>query len=76
MAAYECGTLDFPEPPYPNTIQCPQVNLIMPLGPVYLYDCHPIMGHCHDILGSLLVEMVLQPPCWKLGSGQLLLRFL
>jgi len=24
MAAYECGTLDFPEPPYPNTIQCPQ----------------------------------------------------
>merc|ERR1712032_128562 len=21
---YECGTLDFPEPPYPNTIQCPQ----------------------------------------------------
>jgi len=24
MAAYECGTLDFPEPPYPNTIQCPE----------------------------------------------------
>jgi len=24
MAAYECGSLDFPEPPYPNTIQCPQ----------------------------------------------------
>jgi len=24
MAAYECGTLDFPEPPYPTTIQCPQ----------------------------------------------------
>jgi len=24
MAAYECGTLDFPEPPYPNSIQCPQ----------------------------------------------------
>ena len=27
MAAYECGSLDFPEPPYPNTIQCPQVNI-------------------------------------------------
>ena len=29
MAAYECGTLDFPEPPYPNTIQCPQVELTL-----------------------------------------------
>ena len=28
MAAYECGTLDFPEPPYPNTIQCPEVDTL------------------------------------------------
>ncbi|KAL3310345.1 Vacuolar membrane protease [Cichlidogyrus casuarinus] len=24
MAAYECGTTHFPEPPYPETISCPQ----------------------------------------------------
>jgi len=23
LAAYECGTTDFPEPPYPSTIECP-----------------------------------------------------
>ncbi|CAI5445581.1 unnamed protein product [Caenorhabditis angaria] len=23
LAAYECGSLDFPEPPYPENIQCP-----------------------------------------------------
>lgn len=25
MAAYECGTTDFPEPPYPAQILCPQI---------------------------------------------------
>lgn len=24
LAAYECGSVDFPEPPYPNQIICPQ----------------------------------------------------
>ena len=24
MAAHECGTTDFPEPPYPNEINCPE----------------------------------------------------
>lgn len=24
MAAYECGTTDFPEPPYPDSIICPE----------------------------------------------------
>ncbi|CAD6199893.1 unnamed protein product [Caenorhabditis auriculariae] len=24
LAAYECGTLDFPEPPYPSSIVCPE----------------------------------------------------
>ncbi|KAL9980080.1 hypothetical protein ACROYT_G008623 [Oculina patagonica] len=24
LAAWECGTLDFPEPPYPDDIQCPE----------------------------------------------------
>ncbi|KAG1650536.1 Vacuole membrane protein 1 [Nymphon striatum] len=26
MAAYECGSLDFPEPPYPDSISCPKSN--------------------------------------------------
>lgn len=26
LAAWECGTLDFPEPPYPDEIQCPDGN--------------------------------------------------
>ncbi|XP_050079021.1 vacuole membrane protein 1 [Anopheles maculipalpis] len=34
LAAYECGSLDFPEPPYPNEILCPDdngtKNLIIP----------------------------------------------
>lgn len=24
LAAYECGSVDFPEPPYPDQIVCPQ----------------------------------------------------
>lgn len=24
LAAYECGSVDFPEPPYPEQIVCPQ----------------------------------------------------
>ena len=24
MAAYECGSTDFPEPPYPDSIICPE----------------------------------------------------
>ena len=24
LAAYECGTTDFPEPPYPNEVNCPE----------------------------------------------------
>ena len=26
MAAYECGSTDFPSPPYPESILCPEVN--------------------------------------------------
>ena len=26
MAAYECGTTDFPSPPYPDSIICPESN--------------------------------------------------
>ena len=26
MAAYECGTTDFPSPPYPDSIICPDEN--------------------------------------------------
>lgn len=26
LAAYECGSTDFPEPPYPDQIVCPQVG--------------------------------------------------
>uniref|UniRef100_A0A8R1U1Z6 Vacuole membrane protein 1 n=1 Tax=Onchocerca volvulus TaxID=6282 RepID=A0A8R1U1Z6_ONCVO len=29
MAAYECNSLDFPEPPYPDSILCPNVEGIM-----------------------------------------------
>jgi len=28
LAAYECGTTDFPEPPYPSTIECPDENSV------------------------------------------------
>ncbi len=24
LAAYECGSTDFPEPPYPDSIVCPE----------------------------------------------------
>ncbi len=26
MAAYECGSVDFPSPPYPDSIVCPDEN--------------------------------------------------
>ena len=26
MAAYECGSTDFPSPPYPESILCPETN--------------------------------------------------
>lgn len=26
LAAYECGSVDFPEPPYPDEIICPDVR--------------------------------------------------
>ena len=29
LAAYECGTTDFPSPPYPNEIVCPDE---LPIG--------------------------------------------
>lgn len=30
LAAYECGTVDFPEPPYPDQIICPQQEATPP----------------------------------------------
>ncbi|XP_029303546.1 vacuole membrane protein 1-like isoform X2 [Cottoperca gobio] len=30
LAAYECGSVDFPEPPYPDQIVCPQQNSAAP----------------------------------------------
>ncbi|XP_031712766.1 vacuole membrane protein 1-like isoform X2 [Anarrhichthys ocellatus] len=30
LAAYECGSVDFPEPPYPDQIVCPQPNAPAP----------------------------------------------
>ncbi|XP_037604325.1 vacuole membrane protein 1-like isoform X2 [Sebastes umbrosus] len=30
LAAYECGSVDFPEPPYPDQIICPQQNAPAP----------------------------------------------
>ncbi|XP_034406159.1 vacuole membrane protein 1-like isoform X2 [Cyclopterus lumpus] len=30
LAAYECGSVDFPEPPYPDQIICPQQNATAP----------------------------------------------
>ncbi|XP_059207522.1 vacuole membrane protein 1-like isoform X4 [Centropristis striata] len=30
LAAYECGSVDFPEPPYPDQIVCPQQNAPAP----------------------------------------------
>lgn len=30
LAAYECGSVDFPEPPYPDQIVCPQQEVPPP----------------------------------------------
>merc|ERR1719402_2208338 len=35
MAAYECGTTDFPSPPYPSQILCPSTGV--PPGPVTIW---------------------------------------
>lgn len=32
LAAYECGSVDFPEPPYPDQIVCPRQEAAAP-GP-------------------------------------------
>lgn len=29
LAAYECGSVDFPEPPYPEQIICPQEEVLL-----------------------------------------------
>uniref|UniRef100_UPI0037E7D496 vacuole membrane protein 1-like isoform X2 n=1 Tax=Semicossyphus pulcher TaxID=241346 RepID=UPI0037E7D496 len=35
LAAYECGSVDFPEPPYPDQIVCPQLEA--PAGSISLW---------------------------------------
>lgn len=46
LAAYECGSTDFPEPPYPDQIVCPQgepveggVDLLSIMSKVRLEAC-------------------------------------
>lgn len=46
LAAYECGSTDFPEPPYPDQIVCPQgggvegsVSLLSIMSKVRLEAC-------------------------------------
>uniref|UniRef100_A0A915PZD1 Vacuole membrane protein 1 n=1 Tax=Setaria digitata TaxID=48799 RepID=A0A915PZD1_9BILA len=38
MAAYECNSLDFPEPPYPDRILCPNVEGIMETAIVTMWS--------------------------------------
>ncbi|KAM3724666.1 Ectopic P granules protein [Dirofilaria immitis] len=38
MAAYECNSLDFPEPPYPERILCPNVEGIMETAVVTVWS--------------------------------------
>lgn len=38
MAAYECNSLDFPEPPYPERISCPNVEGVMEAAVVTMWS--------------------------------------
>lgn len=53
LAAYECGTLQFPEPPYPGEIKCPET-----LPP----------GSSVDIL-SIMAKVRLEAFMWGLGTA-------
>ncbi|VDO55019.1 unnamed protein product [Onchocerca flexuosa] len=44
MAAYECNSLDFPEPPYPERIQCPNVEGIMETAIVTVWSIMSKVG--------------------------------
>lgn len=53
LAAYECGSTDFPEPPYPDQIVCPQsgaletgISLFSIMSKVRLEACMWVRINC------------------------------
>ncbi|XP_045033265.1 vacuole membrane protein 1-like [Daphnia magna] len=54
LAAYECGTLDFPSPPYPDSIICPENETLSQL-PVTLW--------------SIMAKVRLEAMMWGAGTA-------
>jgi len=55
MAAYECGTTDFPEPPYPNGIVCPEGELEK--------------GAAAMTIWAILSKVRVEAFCWGAGTA-------
>jgi len=55
MAAYECGTTDFPEPPYPNSIVCPEGG--------------PPDGAVAMTIWAILSKVRIEAFCWGAGTA-------
>jgi len=55
MAAYECGTTDFPEPPYPTSIVCPEGELDK--------------GAAAMTIWAILSKVRVEAFCWGAGTA-------
>lgn len=62
LAAYECGSVDFPDPPYPDQIVCPQqetdaeqVGVEKVDGMVAIKRSISLLSHVQSWPGSLFV---------------------
>jgi len=53
LAAYECGTLDFPEPPYPDEIICPSEEKLSTVVSIF----------------AILSKVRLEAICWGAGTA-------
>ncbi|XP_065170592.1 vacuole membrane protein 1-like isoform X3 [Atheta coriaria] len=53
LAAYECGSLDFPEPPYPDEIICPE----------------NVSGSIAVTIFSIMSKVRLEAMCWGAGTA-------
>ncbi|XP_068577550.1 vacuole membrane protein 1-like isoform X4 [Cebidichthys violaceus] len=78
LAAYECGSVDFPEPPYPDQIVCPQQNAPAPgsdadqvgveaAGPDGLVGSAVIQGSIS--LWTIISKVSLEACMWGAGTA-------
>lgn len=73
LAAYECGTIKFPRPPYPNEIVCPAVTSTSTTTRMLTSDNETMLTNLLETgpisFWKILWKVKMEAFCWGLGTA-------